>query len=244
MAIRLNQHSPQSVIPSTVNQVSRPRTSGSGKELRRPLRKNPASGMFFVALIAFAILYSPMNAMSPPALPADNLPTTETVALGRRLSYDPRLSGDNTIACASCHSLQSGVLPTFTPPRLASEAKKVRGTRRPSSIPPIALCNSGLEARLASRSKRRGQLKTLWRWRRRNAVVVKRLPADPKDVALVKPAWGTEDILAFLDGSITRQPSAARGPDNKADKAEPVRERTQDAAFELRLEGIAHHQGK
>src|ERR1700722_6493255 len=61
-----------------------------------------------VALIAFAILYSPMNAMSRPALPADNLPTTETVALGRRLSYDLRLSGDNTIACAPCHSLQSG----------------------------------------------------------------------------------------------------------------------------------------
>ena len=48
MAIRLNQHSPQRVIPSTVNQVSRPRTSGSGKELRRPLRKNPPSGIFFV----------------------------------------------------------------------------------------------------------------------------------------------------------------------------------------------------
>jgi cytochrome c peroxidase len=32
-----------------------------------------------------------------------------------------------------------------------------------------------------------------------HAVVVKRLPADPKDVASVKPAWGTEDILALLD---------------------------------------------
>lgn len=36
-------------------------------------------------------------------VPADNPPTAETIALGRRLFYDPRLSADNSIACASCH---------------------------------------------------------------------------------------------------------------------------------------------
>ncbi len=30
------------------------------------------------------------------------------VALGRRLFHDPRLSGDNRIACASCHDLRTG----------------------------------------------------------------------------------------------------------------------------------------
>jgi cytochrome c peroxidase len=37
-------------------------------------------------------------------VPAANSPTAETVALGRKLFYDPRLSADNTLACASCHN--------------------------------------------------------------------------------------------------------------------------------------------
>jgi cytochrome c peroxidase len=38
----------------------------------------------------------------PPA-PADNLTTPEKAALGKQLFFDPRLSGDNTKSCASCH---------------------------------------------------------------------------------------------------------------------------------------------
>jgi hypothetical protein len=45
-----------------------------------------------------------------------------------------------------------------------------------------------------------------------HAVVVKQLPADPKDVALVKPAWGTEDILAFLDSWMAPLPDNLRPP--------------------------------
>ncbi len=36
-------------------------------------------------------------------LPADNPLTQEAVELGRRLFYDPRLSGDNTVSCSTCH---------------------------------------------------------------------------------------------------------------------------------------------
>jgi cytochrome c peroxidase len=36
--------------------------------------------------------------------PLDNPPTAETIALGRRLFYDPRLSKDDTIACSTCHN--------------------------------------------------------------------------------------------------------------------------------------------
>ena len=39
----------------------------------------------------------------PPRVPADNPVTAEKVALGRRLFYDVRLSGNGTQACASCH---------------------------------------------------------------------------------------------------------------------------------------------
>ena len=36
-------------------------------------------------------------------LPEDNPLTEEAVELGRRLFYDPRLSGDNTVSCSTCH---------------------------------------------------------------------------------------------------------------------------------------------
>ena len=41
--------------------------------------------------------------LPPIPFPADNPPTTETIELGRRLYYDPVLSADNTVSCASCH---------------------------------------------------------------------------------------------------------------------------------------------
>jgi cytochrome c peroxidase len=45
--------------------------------------------------------------LPPVPIPADNPPTAETVALGRRLYYDTALSVDNTVSCASCHSPQT-----------------------------------------------------------------------------------------------------------------------------------------
>jgi len=38
-----------------------------------------------------------------PSLPADNPLTEEGVALGRRLFYEKKLSGNNTMSCGSCH---------------------------------------------------------------------------------------------------------------------------------------------
>ncbi len=40
------------------------------------------------------------------AIPPDNPPTAEAIALGRQLFYDTRLSGDDTISCATCHNPQ------------------------------------------------------------------------------------------------------------------------------------------
>ena len=42
--------------------------------------------------------------LPPVPIPPDNPPTAETIALGRKLFYDMRLSKDNTVACASCHN--------------------------------------------------------------------------------------------------------------------------------------------
>ena len=54
---------------------------------------------------------TPLTLQIPPgfpqmAIPKDNPMTVEGVALGRRLFYDPILSGNNTQACGSCHIQQ------------------------------------------------------------------------------------------------------------------------------------------
>jgi cytochrome c peroxidase len=54
--------------------------------------------------------------LPPVPIPKDNPPTVETIALGRRLYYDPILSSDKTISCASCHSPSAG----FADPRPVS----------------------------------------------------------------------------------------------------------------------------
>jgi cytochrome c peroxidase len=44
--------------------------------------------------------------LPPVPIPADNPPTRESIALGRKLFFDPRLSGDDTVSCATCHNPQ------------------------------------------------------------------------------------------------------------------------------------------
>jgi len=50
-------------------------------------------------------------------IPADNALTPERVALGRKLFFDPRLSADGTVACATCHDVSRG----FTDQRPVAE---------------------------------------------------------------------------------------------------------------------------
>src|SRR5690606_1070529 len=51
--------------------------------------------------------------LPPPSVPADNPQTVEGVALGRKLFFDPILSGNGTQACADCHRPQNA----FSDPR-------------------------------------------------------------------------------------------------------------------------------
>jgi cytochrome c peroxidase len=51
--------------------------------------------------------------LQAPIIPADNPQTTEGVALGRKLFFDPILSGNGTQACADCHRPQNA----FSDPR-------------------------------------------------------------------------------------------------------------------------------
>ena len=69
--------------------------------------------------------------LPPVPIPADNPPTAETIALGRRLYYDPALSIDNPVSCATCHSPQAG----FADPKPVSEGVgKKTGTRNSPTV--------------------------------------------------------------------------------------------------------------
>lgn len=75
-----------------------------------------------------------------PEVPADNPMTWEKVALGRQLFYDARLSGDGSVACASCH--QPGL--AFTDGR--GRAKGIQGNIHPRSA--MSLTNVAYNATL------------------------------------------------------------------------------------------------
>jgi cytochrome c peroxidase len=46
--------------------------------------------------------------LPPVPIPTDNPPTVDTIALGRRLFFDTKLSSDNTVSCATCHNPATG----------------------------------------------------------------------------------------------------------------------------------------
>jgi len=61
-------------------------------------------------LVSQASAAEPQLPPLPKAVPApkDNPTTDEKVALGKQLFFDNRLSGDNTMSCASCHQPDRG----------------------------------------------------------------------------------------------------------------------------------------
>jgi cytochrome c peroxidase len=63
-------------------------------------------------------------------IPEDNKMTPERVALGRRLYFDPKLSRDGTVSCATCHDVTRG----FTDQRKVSEGIEGQLGRRNAPI--------------------------------------------------------------------------------------------------------------
>ncbi|MGZ4787218.1 MAG: cytochrome-c peroxidase [Terriglobales bacterium] len=72
--------------------------------------------------------------LPPVPIPADNPPTAETIDLGRHLYYEPMLSVDNTLSCASCHHPDAG----FADPRPVSIG--IGGKKGTRNSPPV--CNA------------------------------------------------------------------------------------------------------
>lgn len=66
-----------------------------------------------------------------PPVPPYNLPTPAKIELGKRLFFDPRLSRDNTISCASCHNPALGF---SNGERVATGIRAQVGRRNPPSL--------------------------------------------------------------------------------------------------------------
>jgi cytochrome c peroxidase len=79
--------------------------------------KKPARFLAVITIAAFSCsspvrvigtavaIEAPLGLPSVP-IPADNPPTADSIALGRKLFFDVRLSGDDTVSCATCHNPQ------------------------------------------------------------------------------------------------------------------------------------------
>lgn len=69
------------------------------------------SGIVLAAVLAIVVHVAAQRTWAPPhgplgpvPIPSDNPPSEAKVALGRQLFFDPRLSADHTVSCATCHA--------------------------------------------------------------------------------------------------------------------------------------------
>jgi cytochrome c peroxidase len=69
-----------------------------------------------------------------PIVPPENPVTTEKVELGTKLYFDPRLSEDGTVACATCHAPQSGFSDPRGTPTSAGVGGKLGARNTPTSL--------------------------------------------------------------------------------------------------------------
>jgi cytochrome c peroxidase len=143
------------------------------------------------------ITIKPPLGLPPVPIPVDNPPTAETIALGRRLYYDPILSADNTVSCATCHGPDAG----FTDRGAVSTGVGgKKGTRHSPTVLNSAYNElqfwDGRAPSLEEQAK--GPIANPVEMATTYDAAVARLQADPKYVALFKEAWGTDHITIDL----------------------------------------------
>ena len=131
--------------------------------------------------------------LPPVPIPPDNQPTAETIALGRRLYYDPILSADNTVSCATCHSPQYG----FADPKPVSEGVgKKTGNRQSPPVTNAAYFHvqfwDGRSPSLENQAE--GPVQNPVEMANTLVTVEQRLNADPSYREAFAKAWGAKPI--------------------------------------------------
>jgi len=167
-------------------------------------------------------------------VPADNPPTPERIALGRKLYFDTRLSRDGTVSCATCHDVSRG----FTDHRNVSEGVGDHLGRRsaPTTLNAALFQSMFWDGRATTLEEqaRLPILNPIEMGHPDGAAAVKALEADPAYVGLFQKAYGRgpnyEDVgraiasfertLIFLDAPFDKyvagdssaiSPAAQRG---------------------------------
>ena len=130
----------------------------------------------------------------PPApIPRENLPTANSIALGRRLFYDTMLSKDNSLSCASCHRPELG----FKDARERSTGVAgARGRRHaPTLVNAVYSAFLFWDGRAGSlEAQADGPITDSLEMNQTHEVLTARLQSDPRYKALFQSAFGTDDI--------------------------------------------------
>src|SRR5581483_3586220 len=131
--------------------------------------------------------------LPPVPIPADNPPTAETIELGRRLYYDPVLSSDGSVSCATCHDPEHG----FADPKPVSVGVGGKTGARNS---PTVLNSAYFKVQFWDgrapdlEHQAEGPVANPVEMANTLAVVEQRLNADPSYVAQFEKAWGPGPI--------------------------------------------------
>jgi cytochrome c peroxidase len=153
--------------------------------------------------------------LPPVPIPADNPPTAETIALGRRLYYDTILSMDRTISCATCHGPKNG----FTDGLPVSTGIKGQkgGRSAPSVINAAYYTTQFWDGRAASLEEQAaGPVANAIEMGHTLAGVEERLNADPSYKADFEKAFGprriTYDMVAKSIATFERTVLSGNSP--------------------------------
>lgn len=151
-------------------------------------------------------------------VPDDNEMTPERVALGRKLYFDPRLSADKTVSCATCHDISRG----FTDQRETSEGigGSLGQRNAPTTMNAFFYGTLFLDGRADSLEDQAGfpPINSIEGGHPDRASVIDAISGDPEYVQMFEAAYGSrinyddltraiaafERTLVFLDAPFDR----------------------------------------
>jgi cytochrome c peroxidase len=131
--------------------------------------------------------------LPPIPFPRENHPTANSIALGRQLFYDTRLSRDNSVSCASCHRPELG----FKDARERSTGVAGAKGRRHAPTLVNAVYSPLLfwDGRARSlEAQAHGPITDPLEMNQTHEALVASLRSDPRYKALFQSAFGTDDI--------------------------------------------------
>jgi cytochrome c peroxidase len=147
--------------------------------------------------IGKTVVIKPPLGLPPVPIPEDNPPTEETIALGRRLYYDPALSVDGTVSCASCHAPQFGFADNVAFSK--GVGGKLGGRNAPTVINSAYNTLQFWDGRAPSLEKQaEGPMANPVEMAHTLKGVAQRVSADPRYRDLFREAWGTDQITIDL----------------------------------------------